>query len=115
VSREEAAAMFQGAGLEIPPELVETKLRPRWDRNRRQLRYGETLCREYSREAGNQFTVLDAFEAAGWPQTIDSPWPKNESRLCETIRDLNVKLLKESLIRFRGSFRPEWFLVSSPA
>lgn len=87
---------------------------PKWDRASRKLWYGETLCREYAKEARNQFAVLDAFEAAGWPKTIGSPFPGNESRLLETIGDLNEKLAKESLIRFRGSARPEWYPISSP-
>jgi len=87
---------------------------PKWDRASRKLWYGETLCREYAKEARNQFAVLDAFEAAGWQRHVDSPFPGNHSRLLETIGDLNEKLSRESPIRFRGSIRPEWYLPSSP-
>jgi hypothetical protein len=115
VTREKAAAFFEASGRAIPLELVEDmKARLRWDRERRQLWYGEILCRKYGREAPIQFELLDAFQEAGWPQTIDSPFPQNESKLRETIRDLNRRLSHQSPIRFRGSVKPEWYFSSSP-
>jgi len=107
----EARLTFKYAGISWP--LLEPI--PSWDRTTRQLRCGGVLCREYTREAANQFAVLDAFEAAEWPKMIDSPFPGNVSRLREAIGDLNEKLRPESPIRFRGSARPEWYIVPSPA
>jgi hypothetical protein len=112
VDAEKEIRGLKDAGYVIPPAMENIlQTVPRWDRKTRELRYGETLCRGYAREAANQFAVLDAFEAAGWPRAIDSPFPGNESRLRETIRGLNEDLLKESPIRFRGSAKPEWYPV----
>jgi hypothetical protein len=47
--------------------------RPRWDGARRQLWWGTTLLRTYTRHAPAQFAVLDAFERAGWPTSIPNP------------------------------------------
>ena len=87
---------------------------PRWDRKSRKLSYGEIPCRKYVKEAPNQFKILDAFQAADWPNYVDSPFPGNQSRLTEAIQDLNEKLTEESPIRFRGSWRPEWYPKSNP-
>jgi hypothetical protein len=66
-------------GITLPPELVSRlRPRPRWDPNGPpyQLWFGETLCLEFAKRAGSQFAILDAFEAEGWPETLDLP--KNE-------------------------------------
>jgi hypothetical protein len=115
LSAAKAATKFQEFNRGLPPELEElVKIRPCWDRDGRQLWYGETLCREYPKEAPNQFKILDAFQAAGWPSAIDSPFLRDPSKLSDTIGDLNERLLKESPFRFRGSTKPEWYPVSSP-
>jgi hypothetical protein len=84
-------------------------IRPSWNREAKQLRYGETLCREYGRVAPEQFEILDAFELREWPPTVQTPW-RDEKKLRDTINHLNAKLLTDSPIRFEvRNMRPSWF------
>ncbi len=80
--------------------------RPKWDEQRRQLRVGRALVKEFKLPSPNQETVLMAFEEEGWPPRIDDPLPPvaqldPRRRLHDTIKALNRKQ-KHGLIRFRG-------------
>jgi hypothetical protein len=79
---------------------------PRWDCQRRQLRVGTGIVKEFKLPSPNQETVLMAFEEEGWPPRIDdplSPLPQLDPRrrLHDTIKALNRKQ-KRDLIRFMG-------------
>jgi hypothetical protein len=62
------------------------ELKPRWDGDRRQLRFGADLCKEYKRPAPRQEVVLASFEELGWPRRIDDPLPKGA--LEDTVKNL---------------------------
>lgn len=84
----------------------ELQLRPKWDPQRRQLRLGSDVVKEFKLPSPNQETVLTAFEEEGWPPRIDDPLPPQEQldprrRLHDTIKALNRKQ-KRFRIRFRG-------------
>jgi len=84
---------------EIPPA-------PRWDHQRRQLRVGGDVVKEFKLPSPNQETVLMALEEEGWPPRIDDPLPPlppldPRRRLHDTIKALNRKQ-KHYLIRFMG-------------
>ena len=79
---------------------------PKWDHQRRQLRVGTDIVKEFKLPSPNQETVLMAFEEEGWPPRIDdplSPSPQLDPRrrLHDTIKALNRKQ-KHYLIRFMG-------------
>jgi hypothetical protein len=81
-------------------------LGPKWDCQRRQLRVGTNIVKEFKIPSPNQETVLTAFEEECWPPQIDdplSPVPPldNRRRLHDTIKALN-RNQKNGLIRFRG-------------
>jgi hypothetical protein len=83
-------------------------IRPRWCDGK--LFLGDQLVREYSREAPMQFPVLDAFESAGWPETI--PRPAVCIGVKDTIQSLNDGLTSTQL-RFQqlfGGTRIRWYL-----
>jgi transcriptional regulator with XRE-family HTH domain len=71
--------------------------KPRWDGVAQTLWFGEVLVRRYDRGKGNQVVLLQAFEQAGWPQTI--PSPLDRETLAQTVKDLN-RTLKGAPIRF---------------
>lgn len=80
--------------------------RPKWDHQRRQLRVGADIVKEFKLPSANQETVLMAFEEEGWPPRIDDPLPPlpqldPRRRLHDTIKALNRKQ-KQYLIRFMG-------------
>ncbi|MGD9722711.1 MAG: hypothetical protein AB7O59_15365 [Pirellulales bacterium] len=86
--------------------LQEVQRRPNWDQQRRQLRVGGQIVKEFKLPSPNQETVLMAFEEEGWPPRIDDPLPPvghldSRRRLHDTIKALNRKQ-KRLLIRFRG-------------
>jgi hypothetical protein len=84
-------------------------VRPVWDREPKQLLYGKVLCRQFDREAGAKFEILDAFETRGWPPSAPSPW-RNEKKLRDTVRNLTKELADESPIRFEvRNMKPAWF------
>jgi len=79
---------------------------PHWDRSRQRLTLAGLIVKEYKVPAGNQGSILDAFEEEGWPARVDDPlWltpdidPKR--RLHDTINSLN-RHQKHSLLRFLG-------------
>jgi hypothetical protein len=77
---------------------AKAEIRPHWDRDRRQLWYGETLCRDFSRAAPAQFRILDAFQAAKWATRIKAPF--TEKQLRDTIGHLNKGLEPGSPLEF---------------
>lgn len=80
---------------------------PHWDAERRELRLGPTLVKQFRLPSPNQETILAAFEEEGWPSSLDDPLPPHpeqdsKRRLHETIRSLNCHQ-KHRLIRFKGN------------
>jgi hypothetical protein len=90
---------------------------PRWDSGNLALRYGSVVCRQYKRRnAANQFAILNAFQAAGWTRSIESPFGPHDRTLRETIDELNAGLAKPSPIRFAVEERkPVWYSSVAPA
>jgi hypothetical protein len=98
-ARPQVAICQAPAADELPPK-------PKWDRQRRQLRVGSEIVKEFKLPSPNQETVLMAFEEEGWPPRIDDPLPPQPQldprrRLHDTIKALNRKQ-KHNLVRFRG-------------
>jgi hypothetical protein len=86
--------------------VVPEDTRPKWDDQRRQLRVGADVVKEFKLPSPNQETVLMAFEEDGWPPRIDDPLPPlpqldPRRRLHDTIKALNRKQ-KSLLLRFMG-------------
>jgi hypothetical protein len=70
-------------------------LRPRWDGERRELYFGNNLCKEYRVRAPNQISILEAFENDGWPKRIDDPISSGadnatRQRTSDAVRALNI-------------------------
>lgn len=79
---------------------------PKWDRDRRQLRFDGQVVKEFKLPSPNQEAVLMALEEEGWPARIDdplSPAPNLDPRrrLHDTIKALN-RNQKRPLLRFMG-------------
>lgn len=87
--------------------LLSTRIaRPRWDRDRRQLRFEGQIVKEFKLPSPNQEAVLTAFEEEGWPARTDDPLTPSANldprrRLHDTIKALN-RNQKENLLRFMG-------------
>jgi hypothetical protein len=78
----------------------------KWDQQRRQLRVGNEVVKEFKLPSPNQETVLMAFDEESWPPRIDDPLPPvpeidSRRRLHDTIKALNRKQ-KRALVRFMG-------------
>jgi hypothetical protein len=94
----------------------------KWDQQRRQLRVGSEIVKEFKLPSPNQETVLMAFEEESWPPRIDDPLPPvpeidSRRRLHDTIKALNRKQ-KRALVRFMGDGTGEgirWELRSDSA
>ena len=81
------AGLPNGAGAAEPQ-------RPKWDRDRRQLRVGPNIVKEFKVPAMNQEMILAVFEEERWPTKIDDPLPRKsdidpQRRLHDTINSLN--------------------------
>jgi hypothetical protein len=73
---------------------------PAWNRASRTLRLGDQVLYQYSRRAPKQFMLLDAFQAAGWPQQgIDRPPGLSPSQAKDTVEALNEHV-QVSRLRF---------------
>lgn len=84
------------------------RTQPRWDQVERCLYYGNTLCRKYPRKAPKQFALLNAFERAGWPESIRNPLEGTEE-LKDTVRDLNEGMNGHSPFRLsKDRLRVRW-------
>ncbi len=102
-------AMAQGAVADFDAHPVGSafeRQQPRWDDQRRQLRVGADVVKEFKLPSPNQETLLMAFEEEGWPPRIDDPLPPlphldPRRRLHDTIKALNRKQ-KNLLLRFMG-------------
>jgi hypothetical protein len=109
VRRLEIARELLGEVLDDLEEEGNPSIQPVWDRKERQLWVGEILCREYRRDAPNQFRILDSFQDRRWPPSFQSPW-NDEKRLRDTIDDLNGGLFAASPIGFEvRNMKPAWF------
>jgi hypothetical protein len=94
-------------------------MRPKWDRDRRELRVGGQLVKVFKLPSPMQETILMAFEEENWPPRIDDPLPVHpdllpKRRLHDTIKSLN-RNQKNWLIRFMGDGTGEgirWELIS---
>jgi len=93
-------------------------LRPKWDRDRQELRLGRQIVKQFKVPAVNQERILAAFEEEQWPVRIDDPLPPHpcqdsKRRLHDTINSLN-RNQKLRLIRFMGDGSGEgirWDLI----
>jgi hypothetical protein len=95
---------------------------PRWNLQRRQLLVRGHVVKDFKRQRpGAQEAVLDAFQKAGWPRSIDNPLPAKGDRseqdiLAQTVRDLNqnqrVKLLVFSVEN--SGTQASWQPLASP-
>ncbi|HVU88287.1 MAG TPA: hypothetical protein VHD36_13285 [Pirellulales bacterium] len=79
---------------------------PKWDRDRRQLRFDGQVVKEFKLPSPNQEAVLMALEEEGWPARIDDPLSPSPNldprrRLHDTIKALN-RNQKRTLLRFMG-------------
>jgi hypothetical protein len=80
------------------------KGRPRWDRSQRILQIGEREPVVFAREAPQQFAVLAAFQAAGWPEEgIERPRPLTAKQAKDAVHELNQRLLSAGLQIYRES------------
>ncbi len=79
---------------------------PSWDNQRRILRVGGQVVKQYRVPSFCQEAILAAFEEEGWPPAIDDPLPPHpeqdqKRRLRNTVKSLNTNQ-KNALLRFRG-------------
>ena len=90
-----------------PPSPVESAEElPSWDNQRRILRVGERIVKQYRVPSLCQQAILDAFEEEGWPPAIDDPLPPQfdqdpKRRLRDTVKSLNTSQTN-ALLRFRS-------------
>ena len=85
---------------------IEQPIVPKWLRDRRELRLGDRVVKQFKVPAPNQETILAAFEEEGWPYRIDDPLPPHmdqdpKRRLHDTINKLN-RHQRHTLVHFRG-------------
>jgi len=67
---------------------------PRWDAERRELWFGDTLCKRFRQPAKNQVRILVEFQESGWVTKIDDPLPGDREidtrqRPADTVHKLN--------------------------
>jgi hypothetical protein len=68
------------------------QLRPRWDERERTLWLGKQQVKRLRDKANNQESILDAFEAVGWPiVSIKNPL-RDRELLRQTVKDFNNSL-----------------------
>ncbi|MEK6677603.1 MAG: hypothetical protein AABZ47_18360 [Planctomycetota bacterium] len=85
---------------------------PFWDKQRRELRFGDKVCKRFRTRATNQELVLQSFQELGWPPRIDDPL--TPGKRYETIRQLNEK---NEVIKFSSDGSGEsicWALACPP-
>jgi hypothetical protein len=101
------------------PSMANPNSTPKWDLERRELRVGSHIVKQFKTPAANQERILAAFEEEGWPARIDDPLPPQidqdpKRRLHDTINSLN-RNQKRRLIRFMGDGTGEgirWCLIA---
>jgi hypothetical protein len=101
----ELTSCVDGPSLSVGPKCLLHL--PTWDKDRRILRFGPELVKQFKTPAPNQEVVLAAFEEEGWPVRIDDPLPMHPAidpkrRLHDTINSLNRNQLVRRL-RFIGN------------
>jgi hypothetical protein len=95
-------------GPPLPPGVgLPALAQPHWDKDRRELRLGDQLVKQFKVPAPNQEIILGAFQEELWPAFIDDPLPPHPSidpkrRLHDTLGSLN-RNQKRPLIRFLGN------------
>src|SRR5262249_36154033 len=97
------------AGEPFPSPAVEPRLgkqRPRWDPDRKELRFGDCVINQFRWAAANHEPVLMPLEEENWPRRIDDPLPQKlnqepKARLHDTIKCLNRNHRKR-LVHFSG-------------
>jgi hypothetical protein len=67
---------------------------PVWSPARRELHYGNRLCKKFRQPAPKQTRILDAFAEEGWPPKIYNPLTPEPNRvtrqqLADAVRGLN--------------------------
>ena len=92
-------AVYRWLMEELGEQLRENSspLTPLWKEEARELRYQDEVVRSVPRPgvAKNIVTVLNAFEAAGWPTRIDNPLKlKSPQKLRDTLKSVNEGLEK---------------------
>lgn len=93
-------------------------LRPRWLEDQRELWLGDFRVRRFRRPAPNAAALLAAFEQAGWPERLDSPFVKDldrdgRERLRDTVKRLNLDQ-EHALLRFHiegAGLQVRWEIV----
>ena len=85
---------------------ADADLLPSWDADRRILRLGNDIVKQFHVPAQAQEAVLQAFEEDGWPPAIDDPLPPEpeqcpKRRLRATLQRLNGGQINR-LLNFRG-------------
>jgi len=94
------------------------KRKPHYDKDRRELRLGEEVVKQFKQRAPNQEAVLLALQEDGWPPRIDDPQPPKDGldakrRLHDTINNLN-RHQKTARIHFYADGRGEGVLWELP-
>jgi hypothetical protein len=77
-----------------PQSMRHSRIKPRWDKERRELLLDGAVCKKFRQPAPNQTRILVTFEECGWPSRIDDPIPQDSNvdrrdRLADTVRGLN--------------------------
>jgi hypothetical protein len=89
-------------------------LKPRWDRDNRQLWLGQEKARRpFQKTAPSQFWILDTFEKVGWSPRIEVP-KDNTIGVKDAVENLN-RSLETSRLRFgyeHGGQTITWRLTS---
>jgi hypothetical protein len=96
----------RGEPRKAPPPETFSPVVPHWDRDRRELRLGARLIKQFKLPSPNQEMILTVFDEESWPARIDDPLPPSTSvntkqRLHDTIKNLN-RNQKQRLVRFLG-------------
>jgi hypothetical protein len=102
------------------PSVANGNILPKWDRDRRELRFSGQLVKVFKLPSPMQERILIAFEEEHWPPRIDDPLPVHpdldaKRRLHDTIKGLN-RNQKSNLIRFLGDGTGEgirWELIAA--
>jgi hypothetical protein len=104
-----AALPLQSPALVCPNEVAHSAGGaevPLWDKDRRLLRYGDRIVKQFKVPAPNQEIVLVSFQEEDWSVRIDDPLPRvaaidSKRRLHDTINSLN-RNQRSAVIRFSG-------------
>jgi len=115
--RADSNGQSNGAG-DVP---ANGQCKPQWDRDRQELRLGDSVIKQFKVPATNQERILATFEEEGWPIRIDDPLPPSpdqdsKRRLHDTINSLN-RNQKRRLLHFVGDGSGQgirWELVNAP-